>query len=250
MSHSTVLVVLKNSAVKETDIDTALAEALAPFYEYKETPSYIRNTKAQLIAKQRKYYEQVRDEGAYAAYLKDPATYAADCIKRGGQAHLDYISTEFPDEVLPRLDDEAFLYEMAVAGYDEDDLDSEGNELSTYNPLAKWDYYVVGGRWAGSVMNWTDTIEHPAEVITPKWTQKAWTEKVGGPDWIQKKDLNQFSGTFAFLDTEGRWSERGKMGWWGMVADEAPADEWDQRLKQLVEDVEDEDWLVAVDVHI
>ena len=29
------------------------------------------------------------------------------------------------------------------------DLDSEMNAISTYNPKSKWDWYVVGGRWTG-----------------------------------------------------------------------------------------------------
>lgn len=141
---------------------------------------------------------------------------------------------------------------LAVIANSRDELPATpaGWEWSHEVSGAKWDWYTVGGRWAGSVMNWTDTIHHPAEVRTPTCTTEAWDEKVGGADYLQKKDLNEFSGTFAFLDAEGEWHERGRMGWFGMVSDEAPTDEWDARLKQLVEDVDDEDWLVVVDVHI
>lgn len=248
MSHSTTLVVLPAAAVDEHGIDEALAQALEPFDENKDTPAYIRWTKAQLIENQRKHYEQVRDEGMYAKYLADPEKYRQDCIRRGSEEHFKYISEEFPNTILPKLGDDDWLYQDATQY--EDSLDEHGNELSTYNPKSKWDWYSVGGRWKGSVMNWTSTVEHPAKVITPTWTQEAWTEKVGGADVVQKKDLQEFSGTFAFLGADGEWHERGRMGWFGMVADEQDPDAWDAHLKQLVEDVADEDWLVVVDVHI
>ena len=34
---------------------------------------------------------------------------------------------------------------------DETNIDEEGNILSTYNPDSKWDWYIVGGRWAGEL---------------------------------------------------------------------------------------------------
>jgi hypothetical protein len=251
MSHSTVLVVVPAAAVAQHggDLDDALTEILEPFDENKDTPQYIRYTKAQLIENRRRYYERTRDEGAYAAYLEDPAKYAADCISRGRQEHLEYVSKELPVIFAERLTDEEWLYEDATK-FDKESLDDEGNELSTYNPKSKWDWYQVGGRWSQRVMNWTDTVEHEAKVITPTWTEPAWTEKVGGVDYLQKKDLEQFAGTFAMLTADGEWHEQGRMGWFGMVSDEQEPDEWDAKLKQLVEDVADEDWLVVVDVHI
>ena len=246
MSHSTTLVVLSAAAVNEHGIDEALALALEPFDENKDTEQYVKHTKAELIEGQRDAYIQYRDKGPYATYLEDPAAFRTKNYSR--QDHLRYVTEEFPNTILPRLDDDAFMYQKAIDW--DPSLDADGNEMSTYNPKSKWDWYTVGGRWKGSVMNWTDTVEHPAKVITPTWTQEAWTEKVGGADVVQKKDLQEFSGTFAFLGADGEWHERGRMGWFGMVADEQPTDEWDATLKQLVEDVADEDWLVVVDVHI
>jgi hypothetical protein len=246
MSHSTVLVVVPAAAVAQHggDLDDALTEILEPFDENKDTPQYVKHTKAEAIVKQREYFEAVRDRGNYAEYLKDPAAYLDRC--KGNPRHVEYITTEFP-EILTKLDDEDFLYEKAIEW---ETLDEDGNIVSSYNPKSKWDWYQVGGRWAGCIMNWTETVEHEAKVITPTWTEPAWTEKKGGVDYLQKKDLEQFAGTFAMLTADGEWHEQGRMGWFGMVSDEQPADEWDQRLKQLVEDVADEDWLVVVDVHI
>jgi hypothetical protein len=253
MSHSTVLVVVPAAAVEKAggpdNIDDALAEVLEPFDENKDTEQYIRKTKAELIADRRRYYERVRDQGIYAEYLEDPEAYRKRCVERDNLAHFKHVSEVLPDIFANKLTDDAWLYEDATE-WDKDDLDSEGNLLSTYNPKSKWDWYAVGGRWDGCVMNWTEEIEHPEEKVTERYTREAWTEKKGGVNHLQKKDLEKFSGTFAFLDAAGQWHERGRMGWFGMVSDEQDPNEWDAQLKQLVEDVADEDWLVVVDVHI
>ena len=245
MSHSTVLVVLPNSLVESKgDIDDALAEVLEPFNENKEMEQYVKLTKAEAIKAQREHYEAVRDKGNYAQYLQDPAKYIEEA--KHNPAHIEYITKKFP-EILTKLDDEEFLYKEATEW---ETLDDDGNIVSTYNPKSKWDWYVVGGRWTGRVMNWTDTVHHEAVKYSERYTEPAWDEKVGGVDYLQKKDLEQFSGTFAMLTADGEWHEKGSMGWFGMVSDEKPQEEWDVKQKQMVEDVADEDWLVVVDVHI
>lgn len=246
MSHSTVLVVL-DGAIDEITIDEALAAALEPFDENRETEEYIRKTRAQLIEDQRAEYTAYRDSGLYAEYLKDPAAYRE---KVGhNPEHFKYVSETFPNEILPILDDDVALYEKATE-YSHDELDDEGNLLSTYNQLSKWDWYSIGGRWAGSVLNATTTIHHPEQVMSPKWTQPAWDELSGGVDVIRKRDLLQRRSTFAFLDRDGQWHEKGRMGWFGMVADEQEQQVWDDQLTALVDKVEADDWLVVVDVHI
>jgi hypothetical protein len=246
MSHSTVLVVLSDADVAEHGIEEALAQALAPFDENKETPQYIAKTRAELIEGERAGIISRRD-GLYAEYLADPAAYREKA--KHNPAHFTYISEEFPQNILPRLHDEEFLYAEATK-YDADRLNEDGDLLSTYNPLSKWDWYSIGGRWSGSVLNATETIHHEAVVHSPTWTDPAWDEQVGGVDYLQKKDLVQRRSTFAFLDRDGQWHEKGRMGWFGMVADEQEQQAWDDQLTALVDKTEDDDWLVLVDVHI
>lgn len=245
MSHSTVLVVLKDSAVVEQGIEGELADALDKFDENKETPRYVKLTKEQAIEEQRQSFIAYRDE-LYAEYLKDPEAYAQQCHA----GHLEYISKTFP-EILEKLDDEEFLYAKAIEWESESNIDEDGGITSTYNPHSKWDWYTIGGRWSGSVMNTVQDIHHPAKKHSESWTEPAWVQHKGGQDYLRKRDLEVFHGTFAFLDADGEWHERGSMGWFGMVYDEkATPDEWDVQLKALIEAVDDDDWLVVVDVHI
>jgi hypothetical protein len=243
MSHSTVLVVLDGS-IDESSIEDALAEALEPFDENKETPEYIRWTRAQLIENKRAEIITIRD-GNYADYLADPVAYAAAA---SNPRHVKYLAEEFPKKLAILWDDDA-LYAEATE-YDEGRLDSEGNLLSTYNPESKWDWYAIGGRWSGSVLNATETIHHEAVVHSPTWTDPAWDELGGGVDVVRKEDLMKREPTFAFLDKDGEWHEQGRMGWFGMASNEKSDGEWEYELNALVDKVDPHDWIVLVDVHI
>lgn len=54
---------------------------------------------------------------------------------------------------------------------------------------------------------------------------------------------------FAFVRNR-KWAERGKMGWWGMVADEKDDETWSSIFQKLLADVPDSEWLTVVDCHI
>lgn len=55
---------------------------------------------------------------------------------------------------------------------------------------------------------------------------------------------------FAVIDKDGTWHERGRMGWWGVVHDEKPAEGWAAKIAQLLEETPDDWWLSVVDCHI
>ena len=53
-------------------------------------------------------------------------------------------------EALENNNDEV-VYKEAISWYDEESIDETGGIKSTYNPKSKWDWYVEGGRWSGSL---------------------------------------------------------------------------------------------------
>ena len=57
------------------------------------------------------------------------------------------------------------------------------------------------------------------------------------------------STTFAILK-DGRWYERGKMGWWACVADEKDPVKWDAEFWKLIDQTSDDTLLSVVDCHI
>lgn len=55
--------------------------------------------------------------------------------------------------------------------------------------------------------------------------------------------------TFAFLK-DGKWGERGGMGWFGMVRDEKDCGTWEQEFEQMLEALPEDTMVWIVDCHI
>jgi hypothetical protein len=55
--------------------------------------------------------------------------------------------------------------------------------------------------------------------------------------------------TFALLK-DGKWYERGSMGWWGIVHDEKDEDEWLRQFEELLQGLPPDTRLTIVDCHI
>lgn len=56
--------------------------------------------------------------------------------------------------------------------------------------------------------------------------------------------------TFAFVDIDGKWNSKGKMGWWGCVSDERDDSEWQNAVDKYVREMNPEHWLCVLDCHI
>lgn len=108
------------------------------------------------------------------------------------------------------------------------------------NPNSKWDWYSVGGRWR----NYFAVDQgNPAEFqFEAKRIEIVEENKVESDNLIKllesgkinpeqfKNSLSNFNPwkglTWAFIDENGNWNERGKMGWWALSANEN-ANEYD-----------------------
>jgi hypothetical protein len=134
MSHFAVLVIGDN-----------IDEQLEKFDENLDIPRYVKHTKEQLIAEKRKEVEDYKN-GTYAKYLADPEAYAVDCTN---ESHLNYLKNDFPKK-LEMTDEE--LYAEGIKWYEEDEIGPDGEVYSTYNPNSKWDWYEIGGRYAGRLI--------------------------------------------------------------------------------------------------
>lgn len=133
MSHFAVLVIGNN-----------IEEQLAKFDESIQMPKYVKQTKEQLIAEEKDFIEQYKN-GTYAEYLADPVNY----VEGKSEGHVKYISEEFPKK-LEMTDEE--IYQDVIKHYEPEDIDPDGGAYSTYNPDSKWDWYEVGGRYAGRIV--------------------------------------------------------------------------------------------------
>jgi len=121
-------------------------------------------------------------------------------------------------------DFEFFMKEWA--GYEKDE--ETGKYGYWENPNRKWDYYQIGGRWLDKL-----------------------TTKDKNVNSAKVKDVlfeNEFS-TFAVITPDGKWYEKGEMGWWACVSNEE--EEWDIKYKERFIDTANPEWiLTVVDCHI
>ena len=198
-------------------------ELLAPYREDMYVVPYIEYTREQAIKAVRDEIEDYKNT-TYAEYLKNPAKYAERC---SNQRHLDYLKSEFPT-MLEWTDDECYEYKRE--DFDDDMVDAEGNLWSIYNPNAKWDWYSKGGRWNKCII-----------------TKDG--EEVNEAD-ASEIDLDKTDVPFAFVDPIGRWFERGKMGWWGVVIDPKDPDAWEKCYREFIKTLGDDVTVTAIDCHI
>jgi hypothetical protein len=176
MSHFAVLVIGE-------DIDGQLAK----FDESIEMPRFVEYTKEQLIEKERKSIEEYKN-GTYKEFLEDPEKYKEGVTNEN---HIKYLEEEFPKK-LEWTDEE--LYEHGIRYYSDDDIGPDGEVYSTYNPNSKWDWYQIGGRYAGRIhvkedvtytepeFSWGWDAESKAQVLQERRTDQAVMKDI---DWAK-----------------------------------------------------------------
>lgn len=150
----------------------------------------------------------------------------------------------------------------------------DGHWGSVRNPDAKWDWWQVGGRWpdrlvtkAGVACNSTTVGELDLAAVRAAGRRRAegwWDEAQKREDGRAREALfgirpettrEQYLGqhenfsSFAVL-VNGKWHQRGEMGWWGHVSDEKDMNQWQAEFNKLLESLPPETRITVVDCHI
>jgi len=109
-----------------TVIGDDVEDILEPYYEGKEVQPYISNTPEDMLRQFKKY--------------------EIDCFKhqQDGETLSNFEIKTIALNLKTSLDLSDWWRE-----YSGGDIDEDGNATSTYNPDSKWDWYSLGGRWAG-----------------------------------------------------------------------------------------------------
>ena len=106
-----------------------------------------------------------------------------------------------------------------------ENIGDNGELYSTYNPNSKWDWYQVGGRWSGMLKTKNENYVN----ITKK------------KNILNLREIIPFA-----LIINGKWYEKGKMGWWGFVSDKKEENEWEDEFRQLIDKLPNETELSAI----
>lgn len=252
MSHYTVAVFTDDT----TDVD----ELLAPYNEEISVAPYISRTKQEMID-----YAKRRAE----IYRKDE--------EEGKPVY------EWMRKYLDAKTDEEFY---ACEWCEDYKYDRDGNELSTYNPASKWDWYTVGGRWSDAFDVYgidpegtrVGDIKRTCNPEAYDHAIRSWELIVdeAEPQNKQEEDVVKFnfynkeyfleryhdketyarcmSGfmTHSVVLPDGTWHEAGQMGWFG-ISHETPDDGLSWELNYIRDYIEaaDPDWtMTIVDCHI
>ena len=118
MSHYTVLVITK---------DGDYEKALAPFDENLEVEPYICKTREEII-------QEAQDDHDKAYF--------------GTKDQRDYYAKKWAN-ISPSS--KHAILEQYRKYFDDCKFDEDGNQLSSYNPNSKWDWYALGGRWINTL---------------------------------------------------------------------------------------------------
>ncbi len=146
----------------------------------------------------------------------------------------------------------------------------DGKWGSTYNPDSKWDWYSVGGRWSKMLITKAGARCDSAPVgeldfaamraarvaEAEKWwaeslpSERAWRYGIDAGATRERyvEDCAKFS-TFAVV-MDGKWFERGRMGWWGVVSQEKPEADWQSEFDKLLASLPADARVTVVDCHI
>lgn len=284
MSHFTVLVVTRDQEPE------TLKKALHPFHEYECTGDLAFTEWVDATEEVESGWANLSDEDKEKDYGSSISQYAEDYY-----------------------------------GYDT--INEEGKKKfgRITNPNRKWDWWMIGGRWEGSltdinghvldscrfgdldlelmksrrVADRREVVDRAAKDLgfsTEKFTEiwdrhkptfdrltAEWNGDRNGRRWdffaenLSEEDYDLWQrifdswrgisgdercsnikeyvenveplSTFAILDLEGNWHEKGSMGWWGMVIDEQ--EDWGKvTFKDLLSKIEPDHFVTVVDCHI
>jgi len=232
MSHFTVIVSERNMSAEE---------ALAPFNENTEVEPY--ETECYCIS--------IRAGDAATEVMA--ASYGPGYIgKCRDQVHAAGLNEEDSDKLWRELTGPFFARQDALKrefrklgpNPDCEKCRGTGTVLSTYNPQSKWDWYSLGGRWLGYFK------------LKGRKGGKLGRAGVFGNeaapstcDQARFGDIETPDRPFAFIDHDGAWHERAKMGWWACTSNERD-DEYEAEWQAFLASCTPDDVLAMYDCHI
>ncbi len=142
------------------------------------------------------------------------------------------------------------------------------------NPLAKWDWWQIGGRYDSYLVNKDGVhgdsfkvkdidfaaMERRNAENAAGWWDEAHQEKNNAmkeflygikPGMTKEQYIAQRTGVsaYAFLMGEN-WVQRGEMGWFGISTDEKDPEDWDSEMTAFIKGLDPEQTLTVVDCHI
>lgn len=222
MSHFNVLVLTKDGSEEQAET------LLAPFDEGREVPQYEKpcwciGSKAKLRVYNKLIAETPIDR-ARAEFASRPDV--QKLISESKEAG-NYGFSKEADALWEEVFVKPFEARHAALLPEEPDINApdpdcvycagSGVEISTYNPLSKWDSYELGGHWS--------TLFAPVQGASV-------AEFL---DFAKKHTVESPFLTFAVLTPDGEWYEKGIVLYDGVVKDAKSNEEWESLYTEVLQ---------------
>lgn len=223
MSHFTVIVLVPQIKVTEPghpDFESQLIEVvekmLAPFDENRNVRAYQRECNCGMYTASRKSRELATEEtGLTIQMLRE----SYPSVETEGVSWEDHIAPFV--EVQERYKRE--LMRDVKPDNDCSECKGTGFYRSTYNPLSKWDWYSIGGRWDNDFEENDPKI--PSIIPNVAFARDVQTAAYTPFAILSPREKHQ-------KQRHDNWSQKGDMGWWGMTSNEN--DNWPAIANELL----------------
>lgn len=284
MSHFMVMVLLPET-IKPIMINNEIENLLAPYSENIEVDEYehkchcvgwkahIDSTK--IAEKKFGEIDKLRDD--FRDILKEKGIPFDDFDTRD-KLWKEFAKIDERSAYIEEIEKDHEMYNKPDKACTE--CNGTGIYMSTYNPQSKWDWYQVGGRWTGAFdKNYKpeedernkeicmlcegtgyrqDKIAEEIRLTDPnfkcngckngiaiKWPSQ-WANYDG--DIKPVREITDPS-AYAIVTPDGKWYERGEMGWFGISNNEKDKLSWEAEIIAIL--AEHQDCIaVCVDCHI
>lgn len=256
MSHFVVGVIVE----KDLPIKEQIENILAPYDENLEVDKYVCRDREDIL-------EEMLD-------------------RRDSLIDLDYDDLDEEDQFLVDAETDEDILKYYADFWAETELDEDGNELSTYNPNSKWDWYEVGGRWRDILYDkaynkmtswcrigdidfnkcvkmseedarylWEVAVlglhknEEKAKELFILWKPEYYIERYGNIENFIK--IKTTFALYAIADKDG-WHQKGQMGWFGCDDSTLESElKFLDKFQDYMSDEKNQDKvLIIVDCHI
>lgn len=196
-------------------------DLLEEYYEGLEVAPYVRYTKEEII----KHYIDNRKLGIK---LRKEKIKSNPSISTKYQQWLD----EHPKY------NKKTAWEAIKKDF-KDELDEDGNVITTFNPRGKWDWYITGGRWSEYFpLKWKD------ENGNTIYRDEATIEEV---DWKKYKETRE--APYCYISADGSWEEKGTIGRF-MSSNEKTSDVWQDTFFKELRKYPKDTIVTAIDFHV
>ena len=261
---------------KELPTYDDICDILATYNENIQVEPYIYKTKQELTKDGKNSIIRFRDDVAAMKKNENESEEAFALRQKKKQKEVAPLV-----KLLDENDEEA-IYNYEKEKYDKDQIDKDGNYISTYNPKSKWDWFSIGGRFG----DYFDGFETEGECDSvalknfPKPKKPSDDEikrdypelyndyekiKNGTYEGFYKTEYMQelyptlydyFNASenllfYSIVDTDGEWHEPGQMGWFSSLAETKDEVEFRRTFyDKFIGSMNGQGYITLIDCHI